>query len=411
MHVQSFQSGVKVDDVPHIPENLISLHRTGGSYSMDDPNTIDNEQLSAPVDLPPDEDLGFLESPLKQEPVKTSGNGWRFIIILGLLIAGLTLQSIHHGALFASPKDNHILVMYRTQIAQMIGFPALRTAKSPTYRLPFLEIAKEMQYGDRRTTVTINTSNAANLALPMQKIEVVWRLDPEMFLAPQMQPLINSNGIEVVVANTVLGAVTRMLNETHLDAKGTSKGFSTKILRQRIAQALSLLSIELNHISPVDYKVPLRLFETHQARLKARTELELLQTQKSDLVTQRTRGLAEIKTSAERRLAKMLSNNGVAMSSLQDRIDEASQRTETTITENRLSAETDREIYRLQAQHLMSVYKSRASNFRRFFETNESLHPELSRVVPTSLRQIPIQIPTPELVQSQDEHVNPEPTP
>lgn len=378
---------------------------------MDDPNTIDNEPITPPVDLPPDEDLGILDSSLSTGPVHTSGNGWRYIIILGLLVAGLTLQSIHHGALFAAPKDNHILVMYRTQIAQLIGFQALRTAQSPTYRLPFLEIAKEIQYGDRRTAVTINTSNAAHLALPIQKIEVIWRLDPDMFLAPQMQPLINSNGIEVVVASTVQGAVTRMLNETRLDAKGASKGFSAKILRQRIAQALSLLNIELSHISPVEYTVPLSVFETHQAHIKTKTELELLQTQRSSLITQRTRGLAEIKTAAERRLATLLSDNGVAMSSLQDRIDEASQKTEATITENRLSAETDREIYRLQAQHLMSVYKNRTSNFRKFFERNESLHPELSRVVPTSLRQIPIQIPTPELNQSHVQSTTPETTP
>ena len=378
---------------------------------MDDPSTIDNDELKTPVDLPPDEDLGMLESSIERKPISATGTGWRLILILGLLIALLTLQSIHHGALFNAPQDNHILVMYRTQIAQIMGLPAIRTAQSPTYRLPFLEIAKEIQYGDRRTTVTINTSNSAHLALPVQKVEVAWRLDPEMFLAPQMQPLINSNGIEVVVANTVKSAVTRMRNESHLDAKGVSKGFSMKILRQRIAQALSLLNIELNHISPVDYKVALGVFETHQAQTKTKIALESLQAQKSDLVTQRTQALAEIKTSAERRLAKMLSDNGVAMASLQDRIDEASQRTETTITENRLSAETDREIYRLQAQHLVGVYKSRVSNFSRFFKTNAYLHPELSRVAPTSLSQIPIQIFTPELNQPQPHSSVPESRP
>jgi hypothetical protein len=240
---------------------------------------------------------------------------------------------------------------------------------------------------------------------------VVWRLDPDMFLAPKMQPLINSNGIELVVATTVSTAVTRMLNETRLDAKGASKGFSAKILRQRIGKSLSLLNVELNHISPVDSQVPLSFFETHQAQLKIEIEREVLQKQMTKLVTQRTQGLAEIKTSAERKLAKMLSDNGIAMSSLQDRLDETSQRTEAKITENRLCAETDREIYRLQAQHLMSVYKSRASNFRRFFETNESLHPALSRVVPTSLRQMPIQIPTPELEKPQLQTINPEPAP
>ncbi|MGB0648018.1 MAG: hypothetical protein ACPGQS_12620, partial [Bradymonadia bacterium] len=276
-------------------------------------------------------------------------------------------------------------VMYRTQIAEMFGMESIRAATGPTYRLPFLEIARELQYGDRRTLVTVETSNAVELAIPKQVIEVVWKLMPETFLSQQMQPLINSAGIDALVRTITQNAISKILGSTQLGETGESIGFDQSVLMSHLQSALAPHRVRVSKLTTVNPQIPASLFKLHQEHLDTRHQLDVLSKRKTELTSQRTESLAKIKNEAEDRLATMLSQHGTAMAALQENLDTASRLTEAEITENRLSAQTDREIYQLQAQHLMTVYKNRASNFRRFLEANPKLHPKLHTIAPESL--------------------------
>ena len=336
----------------------------------------DNQNLTDippdPTDLPPDEDLSGLNG--KLEPTNASQGHWlRFFVMLGLLGTGIALQSHRHGDLFLKPQDNYILVMYRTQVAKIFGMDSIRAATGPTYRLPFLEIARELQYGDRRTLVTIESSNAVELAIPKQVVEVVWKLMPETFLSPQMQPLINSVGIDALVRTITQNSVSKMLGSTQLGEDGESIGFDQTVLMSNLQSALAPHQVQVSKLSTVNPEVPAALVKLHQQHRDTRQKLDTLSNRKTELISQRTEALSKIKSDAEDRLANMLTQHGVAMAALQEKLDTASRLTEAEITENRLSAQTDREIYQLQAQHLMTVYKNRASNFRRFLEANPKL--------------------------------------
>ena len=359
------------------------------------PETVNQEQESTPnktvpdwqsYDLPEDEDLSALllgASAQRHVPKRLALKGWLAIV---LLIGACIAQHYVHGPLFLNPGSEQVVVLYRTEIAHAFGMSPIRFSRKPTFRAPFFEVARVNRHSDLATTVLVEGSNAQGLEFPTQSISVIWSLDPNRLWDESRRGLMAAGGTDALVRQVTTLHARRAMASSSLVTDSIQTDLNGVDFEQSLRRALYDLGIRLESVTGMRFTITPEL-QTAYSALKAQeaTVRELIKTQKS-LVTKRADALSKIKSDSENTMANMLAAHGDAMSSLQDKLDRKGQATESTITESRLSAETDRAIYQMQAQHLHEIYQLKTVSYRQFFENNARIHPALEKVVPTSLR-------------------------